>query len=102
MQPRVGAVEPSCISQQYQKVGIHEIGNHRGQVVVVTEATLHQFLYGYHIVLVHDAHHSHVAQRQQCVACVQVSGPVGKTVPRQQRLGNCYVSFVKQRGRRCS
>ena len=80
---RIGGVEPVDVGQQHQHVGLHHLGDARGQAVVVAEADLGG---GDGVVLVD---HRDAAERQQRVqrgAGVEVAAAVLGVVQRQQQL----------------
>ena len=81
------------IGQQDQQIRIYQIRHERRQVVVVADLDL---LGRDDIVFVHNRHDLPLEQREQRVARVQVSLPIGEIGARQQRLGDDEVFLRKQ------
>ena len=80
---RVGGVEAVDVGQQHQLVGLHHLGDARGQPVVVAEA---DFGGGDGVVLVDHRDAAEAEQRAQRGARVEVAAAVLGVVQRQQQL----------------
>ncbi|MPM91410.1 hypothetical protein SDC9_138539 [bioreactor metagenome] len=71
------------IAEQQQRVRAHQLGDQRGQPVVVTEVDL---VGGDGVVLVDDRHHAHPQQRAQCAQRIGIGRLAGDIVHGQQDL----------------
>ncbi len=81
--PRVGGVEAVDVGEQDQLIGLHHLGDARGQAVIVAEA---DFGGGDRVVLVDHRDAAEAEQRVQRGAGVQVAAAVLGVVQRQQQL----------------
>ena len=81
--PWIGGVEAVDVGQQHQLVGLHHLGDARGEAVVVAEADLR----GRHgVVLVDHRDAAEAEQGVQCGARVEVAAAILGVVQRQQQL----------------
>ena len=69
VEPGIGGEQPGRVGEEHEQVGGHEVGDERGQAVVVAEADL---VVGDGVVLVDDRHHPEVEQPAERGAGVQV------------------------------
>ena len=83
----IGRVQPVDIAEQNEEVGIQKVGHHGRQIVVVAELLLLDFVGSQHIVFVDDGHDAQRHKREDRIAGVEVSRPVGKLPLGEQRLG---------------
>ena len=98
--PRIGGVEAVDVGQQHKLVGLHHLGDARGEAVVVAETDLR----GRHGVVLVD--HRDAAEAEQGVqrgARVEVAAAVLRVVQRQQQLrggqalgGQCLAPGLRQ------
>ena len=65
----IGGEQPGRVGEQHEQVGADEVGDQRGEAVVVAEADL---VVGDGVVLVDDRHDAELEQAQQRAAGVQV------------------------------
>ena len=84
------------VGEQHQHVGVHEVGDQRGEAVVVAEADL---VVGDGVVLVDDRHAPELEQPVSVLAGVEVLAAVHEVVGRQQHLGADQA--VARRAGRC-
>ena len=83
VEPRVGGEHAGRVGEHHEQVGVDEVGDERGEPVVVAEADL---VVGDGVVLVHDRHHAEVEQAGQRLAGVQVLLAVHEVERREQHL----------------
>ena len=76
-------VEAGLVGQDDQRVGFDQVGDQRGQRVVVAEP---DFVGGHGVVLVDDRDDTQVEQRAQRRARIQIALAVGKIFVREQDL----------------
>ena len=106
--PGVAGVQPPGVGQVHQEVGVHQVGHHRRQVVVVPEEALVlgralgrvplsrgapasadvDLVHGHHVVLVDHREHAVLHQPDQGGAGVQVALPVAQVGPGEEGLGH--------------
>jgi hypothetical protein len=91
----IGGEQAVEVGQQQEHVGADEVGDERGEPVVVAEADL---VVGHGVALVHDRHAAQVEQAYQRLAGVEVLAPVHEVVGHHQHLGGDGV-VVGQRAR---
>ena len=82
---RVGGVQPFLVGEQHQQVGLDQVGDQRGQVVVVAKA---DFLGRHGVVFVDDRDHALVEQGFERVARVEIAAAVGQIGAGEQHLGH--------------
>ena len=81
--PRIGGVQAVDVGQQHKLVGLHHLGDARGETIVVTEADLG----GRHgVVLVDHRDAADGEQRVERGARVEIAAAVFGVVERQQQL----------------
>ena len=82
---RRAVVERVDVGQQHQPVGPHDVGDERGEAVVVAEADL---VGGHRVVLVDDRHDAELEQPLERAARVGVVGAAGDVVGGEQHLAH--------------
>src|SRR6201996_5304798 len=92
---RVGVIQAVDVGEQDQRVGPGDVGDQRGQPVVVAEADL---VSGHRVVLVDDRQHMQLQQPVQGPLGVPVVGPPHQVVGRQQDLADAKL-VPGERGR---
>ena len=80
---RIGGEEPGGVGEHHERVRVEQVGDERGEEVVVAVADL---VVGDRVVLVHDREHAEVEQALQRLAGVQVLAAVHEVVRREQHL----------------
>ena len=80
---RVRGEEPGGVGEHHQRVRMEQVGDERGEEVVVAVADL---VVGDRVVLVHDRQHAEVEQALQRLARVEVLTAVHEVVRREQHL----------------
>ena len=75
---------------------VDQVGDQRGERVVLAERAAAQLVVGDHIVLVDDRHDAEAQQPQQRVAHVEVADPLGHVNARDQRLRGGQVVALEQ------
>ena len=93
----VGGEQPGGVGEQHEQVGGHQMGDQRGQPVVVAEADL---VVGGGVVLVHDGHHAELEQAGQRLAGVEVLLAVDEVERGQQHLAHGQARRPRRRRRR--
>ena len=88
VEPRVGGEQARRVGEQHEQVGADEVGDQRGQAVVVAEADL---VVGDGVVLVDDGHHAELEQALERLAGVQVLLAVDEVEWREQDLAGDQV-----------
>ena len=83
VEPRVGGEHAGGVGEQHEQVGVDEVGDERGEPVVVAEADL---VVGHRVVLVDDRHDAELEQPHQRLPGVQVLLAVDEVERRQQHL----------------
>ena len=91
----VAVVKPVDVGQQHQQRRLDQVGDDRRQPVVVAEGGL-QLLDADGVVLVDDRHGPQVDEREDRVACVQITHAVIEVCGGEQDLGR-MVAVVPQR-----
>ncbi len=84
------------IGKNQQEVGINQIGDHSGEVIVIAEFCLLNLINGNDVVFIDDGYHPQLQQSQKGIAGVQITGAVGEVRPGQQSLGNGNIMPVEQ------
>ena len=83
VEARVGGEHAVGVGEQHEQVGVDEVGDQRGEPVVVAEADL---VVGDGVVLVDDRNHAELEQAGQRLARVQVLLAVHEVERREQHL----------------
>ena len=84
----IGGEHAGRVGEQHEHVGVDEVGDQRGQAVVVAEADL---VVGDGVVLVHDGHHTELEQAQQRAPGLQVLAALHEVERGQQHLAGHQV-----------
>src|SRR3954447_954399 len=79
----IPVVEPLDVAEEQQQIGVHQVGDQRGEAVVVPEADL---CGGDGVVLVDDRQHAHLEQPRKRAVGVAVVAATGDVVDREQDL----------------
>ena len=83
---------PSISERTIEQRGAEQVGDHRGQAVVVAERGL-QLIDADGVVFVDDRHRAEVEQREQRVADVEIADAVIDVFEREQHLGRAAAVF---------
>ncbi len=83
VEARIGGEHARGVGEQHEQVGVHEVGDERGEAVVVAEADL---VVGDGVVLVHDRDHAELEQAHQRLPGVQVLTALDEVVRDEQHL----------------
>ena len=92
----VAGEESLGLSEDYQQVGVHYVGDHGGEGVVVAYHVAFQFVHGNDVVFVDDRYDPVSHESQQGVAYVEVSHAVAQVFAREQGLGDSDVMPVEK------
>ena len=92
VEPRVGGEEPGRVGEEHEQVGGEQVGDERGQAVVVAEADL---VVGDGVVLVDHRHHAEVEEAPERGAGVEVL-----LADREVERGEQHLAARPGRGRR--
>ena len=79
----IGGEQAGGVGEQHEQVGVDQVGDERGEAVVVAEADL---VVGDGVVLVDDRHDAELEQPLQRAAGVEVLRPDAEVERRQQHL----------------
>ena len=83
--PRVAGVETVDVGEEHEEIGVDEMGDEGGQVVVVADLDL---VHRHRVVLVDHGQHAEVEQGEQGVARVQVPAAIADVLGGEEHLAD--------------
>jgi hypothetical protein len=84
----VGCIEAARVGEDGEQVGVDQVGDEGGEIVVVADGRALDLLDGHDVVLVDDGHNPEVEQGEQGVPRVEVARAVAQVAAGEKRLSD--------------